>query len=149
MSADDDYVISACSLSKETKECGGGCSQCDDAKNQKIKEEEENKKGYQFEDITVNIGEKKFSSNNKQTVAKIPLEEIEYVKLHLRIPIAKKITHEFYTMSILDETYPEWEVTKELHGLADPNYYLFEPNCAIIVVYDDIAYAVAPRLEQD
>ncbi len=142
----DEYVISACSITNE--KCNGGCNNCNTATSREIKDKEEENKQYII-NMPYHLSGNDFLSNSRGTVGKAELGDLKFLKKALKMP-TELIERKYVSREFMETHYPEWIKTTELLGITEqPEKMIYAKNCCMILVFNDCLYTVAPVLVED
>ena len=138
---DDEFVIKACSITKN--KCKGGCDTCRIADKERKKNIEDAKDKYRFNGKTAAGG---YSSNDLYTVLKIKPENLEDIKKVFGYRMTKSFFPNELMLNVKDYyfMYPEWMTTMKVLDMKEPKTYLYEENKPLIACYEDFFYVTMP-----
>jgi len=92
--------------------------------------------------------DKKLKGNNRFTVVKVKLDEVDALSKVMGLTNPERIYYSEYVSEKIFERYPEWERARDVMHLQVPDYFLYEKDKPIVAIYDRLAFFSAPLLDE-
>jgi len=97
----------------------------------------------------IEIGKKPYLCNKQHTLAILLIEEIQDLIDTWGLDDTRTLSEQEYYGDIdMFGQYPIWDELKEYNKLDSPKYFIYRKAYPMVVVYEKVAYIVAPALDK-